>query len=427
MSQRPRRSPIGIIPHSEFIRDIDEAQYDAYKADPRIKVRSPDHFKEMQAHIKRMYDGVTVEHSFLDTSGSVFDCIPIEQQPSLRMKPGAAIAKAPDISRMLPADQAKTAQSGQVQPQLDPSKKDRNGNMMGCPPGTIPMRRLTLAQLGRYETLQDFFRKDPPVVAMATRPTAPDTTNEANNHRYAHADQNVDNVGGHSVLNLWQPTVVTPDQRMSLSQVWYIGGSGAATQTVEAGWQVLPDKYGHSQPVLFIFWTADNYATGAQNYNLDNPAFVQTNSSWAIGGSLSPVSTDGAQQYEIEIIYYLSEGNWWLYLGGSSASNAVGYYPASLFGGGQMATNAQWIKYGGETVCHAVGWGAMGSGQFASAGWQHAAYQRNIYYYPSAGGSAWANLTEVQGSPACYTINLASAPDPWNIYFFFGGPGGTDC
>src|SRR5579872_7017665 len=326
MSQKPQRPPIGIVPHPEFIKDLDSAQYDAYKADPRVKVRSPAHFKEMQSHIKHMYHGVTVESSFVDAAGSVFDCIPIEQQPSLHRHGRTTIAKAPDISNLLPPDHARHEQSGaQIQPQLSPDKKDRHGNMMGCPPGTIPMRRLTLDQLSRYETLQDFFRKTAPTVMVQQRPSAPDTTNESNNHRYAYANQTVDNVGGHSILNVWQPQVVTPNQRMSLSQKWYSAGSGASTQTAEVGWQVLPDKYGHSLPVLFIYWTPDNYTTG--NYNLDNPAFVQTNPAWAIGGALGPVSTDGAQQYEIEIIYYLSGGNWWLYLGGSSSANAVGYYP----------------------------------------------------------------------------------------------------
>jgi hypothetical protein len=301
--------------------------------------------------------------------------------------------------------------------------------MMACPTGTIPMRRLTLEQLGHYETLQDFFRKVPPALAAlerpGVRPTAPDPNDESKNHRYAYTRQTVDNIGGHSFLNVWQPTVTTPDQRMSLSQEWYTGGTGASTQTAEVGWQVLPDKYGHSQPVLFIYWTPDNYTSG--NYNLDNPAFVQTNPAWAIGGALGPVSTDGGQQYELEITYYLSGGNWWLYLGGTTAADAVGYYPTSLYNGGQMASNAQVITYGGETVCHAVGWGDMGSGQLASAGWQHAAYQRDIYYFPTGGGSAWANLSSQEPSPACYTVNLASAPDPWNVYFFFGGPGGTDC
>jgi hypothetical protein len=425
MSQKPDHSPIGIIAHSAFLRDVDSAQFQAYKADPRIRVRSAAHFAEMQAHIKSIYDGVTVHHSFTDSSGHVFDCIPIQDQPSLRDESARAIPKAPDISGLVPRDHARSKQVTPPAPQLDSTKKDRHGNSMGCPPGTIPIRRLTLDQLCRYETLQDFFRKVSPALAAVPRPTAPDPDNEGNNHRYAITRQTVDNFGGHSFINIWQPAVNTPDQRMSLSQQWYSAGTGPSTQTAEVGWQVLPDKYGHSQPVLFIYWTPDNYSTG--NYNLDASAFVQTNPNWAIGGSLDLVSTDGGQQYDLEVSFVLVNGNWWLYIGGTTDSDAVGYYPATLYNGGQMATSAQEISYGGETVCHAIGWGAMGSGLFANAGWQGAAYQRDIFFFPPEGGAVNANLTALELSPGCYSVDLGSAADPWNIYFFFGGPGGADC
>jgi hypothetical protein len=224
---------------------------------------------------------------------------------------------------------------------------------------------------------------------------------------------------------LYQPSV-NSDQVFSLAQHWYAGGSGTGHQTLEVGWQVYPAKYGHAQPVLFIYWTADNYVSTG-NYNLDAPAFVQTNNAWTIGGALSPASTVGGQQTEIEAGVYLFNGNWWLYMGGLAAENAIGYYPTSLYSGGQMATNATEILFGGETVTSAVSWPPMGSGNHASGGWQQAAYQRNIYYFPPGGGAQWAGLTPEQPSPACYTLTLASAPAPWGVYFFYGGPGGSNC
>src|SRR5207249_7804207 len=60
-------------------------------------------------------------------------------------------------------------------------------------------------------------------------------------HRYAHAYQNVNNYGGASWLNLWDPTPT--NHQFSLSQQWYVGGS--PVQTIEGGWQVYPDLYGH--------------------------------------------------------------------------------------------------------------------------------------------------------------------------------------
>lgn len=68
----------------------------------------------------------------------------------------------------------------------------------------------------------------------------------------------------------------------------------------------------------------------------------------------------------------------------------------------------------------------MGSGNFANA-WQFAAHQRDIYYFPPAGGAQYASLTGVQTSANCFTIIVSSAAAPWNEYFFFGGLGGTAC
>lgn len=124
--------------------------------------------------------------------------------------------------------------------------------------------------------------------------------------------------------------------------------------------------------------------------------------------------------------WYLYQGNWWLYLSGTSANNAVGYYPASLFGSGPLASNAKGIDYGGEVVDTST-WPPMGSGAFASAGWQQAAYQRDIYYFAVGGGAQNGALTGVQNSANCFTISVNSAPAPWNEYIFFGEPGGIDC
>jgi len=71
-------------------------------------------------------------------------------------------------------------------------------------------------------------------------------------------------------------------------------------------------------------------------------------------------------------------GNWWL----QAFGEWVGYYPGWLYGAGQMATHSELIEFGGEIV---GGNGTsynyyprMGSGQWASAWWEWAAYQRQI-------------------------------------------------
>ena len=250
--------------------------------------------------------------------------------------------------------------------------------------------------------------------------TVSPTVVAAGAHQWAWGEQRVANKGGDSRLNVWRPNV--DPGVFSLSQHWYSGGTGDGKQTVEGGWQVYPDKYGTTNPALFIFYTPDNYATGC--YNLDCAGFVQVNNSWVLGGSLLPVSTDGGTQYIIRMQWQLYEGNWWLFVKGAGNYIAVGYYPGSLYGSGQLSRNAEYVKYGGEVASNSSDEaGQMGSGNFANTGWQHAAYQRTIYYIDTSLTSHWANLSAHETASSCYTIDMHNnTGGSWATYFFFGGP-----
>jgi hypothetical protein len=384
-------------------------------------VRDEHEFARMRDYVVALHAGMDVTHSFADAAGKVFDCVPIDQQPSLKGL-DAAVAVPPDLGEVTGLGAAPDRDEA-LRPAAQHAEFDRYGNSTQCPPGCVPVRRIALSELARFETLESF-RSKVPRTRTGEDPSAP-VADLSQNHRYAYTEQDTDNFGGHNFTSVWAPAV-GDKQIFSLAQHWYAAGTGAGHQTLEVGWQVFPQKYGHAQPVLFIFWTNDNY-NHSQNYNLENPGFVQTNSAWSIGGALSPVSST-TQQYELEIAVYLHESNWWLYLGGTSAQAAVGYFPTSIYNGGAMATSASVLQYGGETVADVGGtWPAMGSGSFSADGWQKAAYQRDIFMFPTGGGAQYAALTPFSPSPGCYSTTLGAAQPPWNTYFFFGGPGGGDC
>ena len=127
----------------------------------------------------------------------------------------------------------------------------------------------------------------------------------------------------------------------------------------------------------------------------------------------------------------LFRGNWWLFLKGRGDYEAVGYYPTSIYKGGPLATSATDIKYGGETA-NSGPWPQMGSGQFADQGWQRAAFQKSIFYIPQdedGGTGVWADLSEFESAPDCYTIDTVPAArgGDWGSYLFFGGPGADSC
>jgi len=121
-------------------------------------------------------------------------------------------------------------------------------------------------------------------------------------------------------------------------------------------------------------------------------------------------------------------GNWWLFLQGAGTYDAVGYYPGSIYHGGQLSRYATAIDYGGETV-GSTSWPPMGGGAFASQGFKKAAYQRYIFYIDAASTSRWSSLRAQQPSPKCYTLKLtpAASGGTWETYFYFGGPGGRSC
>ncbi|CAN6460632.1 unnamed protein product [Victoria cruziana] len=230
--------------------------------------------------------------------------------------------------------------------------------------------------------------------------------------------------GAKATINVWDPSI-NGSNEFSLSQMWVLSGSfdGSDLNSIEAGWQVSPELYGDSKPRLFTYWTSDAYqATGC--YNLLCSGFVQTNSRIAIGASISPVSSDSGDQYDITILIWKDPklGNWWLSFG---ENNLVGYWPAELFT--HLADHAEMVEWGGEIV-NTRGNGQhtstqMGSGRFAAEGFRHSSYFRNIEVVDGDNslGPVGA-LSTLAEDPRCYDIASASS-EAWGDYFYFGGPG----
>src|SRR2546421_2722122 len=201
------------------------------RLDPRARVKHKGAFDAMKTHIASLYEGVEPLHSFEDAGGTVFDCIPVEQQPSLRGQ-SAAVADPPDLTPVLRGGEARMRPLVQEEAPEN-ARRDRHGNAAWAPPGSIPFPRVRIEELARFENLDAYFRKHAGVTASTPGvliEPSPETTPVE--HRYARVDQQVANVGGHSAFTLYGPTV-GKDQIFSLSQQWYYGGSGKELQTVE--------------------------------------------------------------------------------------------------------------------------------------------------------------------------------------------------
>jgi hypothetical protein len=382
-----------------------------------VKVRDRGAFDEMRAHVLRLYDGVTPVHTFV-SEGALFDCIPVSAQPAVRLLGLTRIERQPPVGTA--ADRSAAGRTpGDVRAVDSPLRlglRDPYGNRMSCVTDTIPMARVTLER--------DPLR-DAPVASSARAPAA--EACRVNRPRRG----GITSTPPRAVdITSWRQLVAhrTPSGGFTLSQQWY-ARQRAGRQTVEGGWVVYKDKFNSDKPVLFIFYTADNYGT-KKCYNLECGKFVQTSSHHYLGGSWVNYSTAGGAQWGFELQWKLYRGNWWLFIRGGGAFEALGYYPTSIFEGGQMSRNATQITYGGETAPPKP-YPQMGSGQHASQGWQRAAFQKSIFYIPrdeDDGTGVWASLTKLS-PPSCYSIDLVPSSEggSWGTYFYFGGPGGNSC
>src|SRR3954452_1397388 len=148
------------VPFQDFYRSVASARFEDYARKDGVKVTSADEFQRMKTHIVSTYEGVRVKNSFALGERDLIDCIDMRTQPALR-KDGrfTELAKtpAPMIAKEKRGDESR--QGTQVAPMLSARKKDQFGNVQYCEQGFIPMRRITLDELVRYETLADFFNK----------------------------------------------------------------------------------------------------------------------------------------------------------------------------------------------------------------------------------------------------------------------------
>ena len=226
--------PKGFPSLKAFLDSVNSAKYAEISARAESKVTHEDALGEMQAHILRLYDKTEALHSFTDEGGGVFDCIPIEQQPGLRGQPGlSALGTIPEKPDLKPIEAAGGAQD-ERKPSLivSPFGLHRTeGFAWECkalPAGNGPHTQGHARRYGPIRHLARFFcRKDPRGAGRPPQASIPPGVQARIYRRWAHAFQNVNNNGGHSFLNLWDPAIGA-NQIFSLSQHWYVGGSGAS-------------------------------------------------------------------------------------------------------------------------------------------------------------------------------------------------------
>jgi neprosin-like protein len=421
-------------------------------------------FERMKGFLVQLYEGTSCDHSFLDAAGNAIDCLPFDQQPTVK----AARKKGIELKSELPPPpeldhpaefgvnsmDSGPKPTGLVAP-LRQGRVDLYGNKVATPAGTVPFRRLTLAQLAQGGSLRRHFKKAParvhdprPVfhrrsahrpsapVAGGNVPIIPATTNTPNAHRYAvfqfgPFQQSGVISGISSYLNVWNPNPAPG--AMSLSQQWVLGPMTATghPQTIESGWQIQP-LFG-SQCVFFIYFNPDGYSTNSGYvYNQHMEGFIAAKgANWVPGVALGQTSTLGGTQYAFLMVWQRDkDGNWNLYMGTSDSDlSGVGYFPKEYYSPG-LASGADSIQFGGE-VAPQSGFsptGPMGSGIMpANAALSHfgnVAFQSHLQLQET-GGTSFQDVDDsgkITIAPDPQFYNGAFGTDSsWGKYFFFGG------
>jgi hypothetical protein len=403
-----------------FIEETREAQADDYIGKRGVRVKDQAAFEQMRRYLLDRYKGVHVSHSFVGSHDEDVDCIPIAEQMSLKSKSGEEERvewKLPEVPAISGKERKEPA-AGEFKGRksLDITLKrddfDQEGNERYCEDDTIPVRRVTLDDLVRFPDLNSFFRKGE---RRDDRPIPGDSQ-----HYYARGVQFVDNFGADSWLNVWSPTVAS--DQMSLSQIWVVADTGNNKQTVEAGWQVYPDKWDSDNAALFTYYTTGGYQDGTGCYNVDCSGFVQTANNVYLGSGFDHYSATDQTQWGFELQYKRNtDGNWWLFYRGPDNWIPVGYYPHSLFGAGALSRKADKIAFGGEDTGTPSA-KQMGSGTMSNQGFGKSAFQNTIFYIDTNTVSQWANLGKEEPDPTCYDTTINNIYGNWGTYLYFGGP-----
>ena len=234
--------------------------------------------------------------------------------------------------------------------------------------------------------------------------------------------------GGLSDMTVYTP-ILENSEGHSIYQMWLIGGS--PRQSVEAGWTVDPGLNGDLTPHLFTYFTTNDYTADGDNiggYNRLHTGWVQSSAATFPGSGLVTSRIDH-QVNRYEMLFMLWQGNWWFKI----ENEWVGYYPASLFGTGAMASSASWLSFGGEVFSGlpdpTTTTSQMGSGRKGEHGSDgYSAWQRNIgaiTAITAAGGTTFdfdGTAAAEDGSRYDIVQTMRSGTN-WGSFLFAGGPG----
>ncbi|KAG9440834.1 hypothetical protein H6P81_020999 [Aristolochia fimbriata] len=348
--------------------------------------------------------------SIQTANGDIFDCVHIYKQPAfdhplMKNYTIPKIPTSPPTGRINKAFASPNALSVMGLP---------DG---GCPDGTVPIRRVQRKDLLRAHFVSNFGKK----YDIQGSSSGGSINGLPTNHHWTKIETKPgDFYGTMAALNVWKPNVGSFDKSSS-SKFWLVAGAYNELNVIEAGWTVDGQLYGDLEPRLFIYWTSDGYSkTGC--FNTLCSGFVSVHKQVPIGAAITPVSTEGGDQFAVRISVWKDPTEWWLYIN----DEVVGFWPEKFFN--HLNKKADKVMWGGEVYSRndrelpPMGSGVAPGGR-DDDGFKKACYIRDINIVNDKNEYVEAPEDAIQYNDRskCYRLIDLGINRTWRRSFYFGG------
>ncbi|CAH2071256.1 unnamed protein product, partial [Thlaspi arvense] len=264
--------------------------------------------------------------------GEIYDCVDFYKQPAFdhaRLKNHAFHPEMKPSNIMYIPEKVKNEENGRYDNKTNFESVTLIG--IGCPRGTVPIRRTTKDDLIRQKRFNQVFDSN----------IHPQTKSEPGLHyaggrvRWKWNTRNL--AGGVARFSLYQTPFVNQLQ-FSSGLIKVSNG----TDFIKAGWTVNPTLYGDDHCRFFSYLhTRDDHC-----FNTNCPGFVITNPDFPLDYGFLKVSKTYVDIVEARILIFRdpSDGSWWLCIGDKPIT--IGFWPSDIFT--DLAYNADDVFWGGE-------------------------------------------------------------------------------
>ncbi|XP_016567048.2 uncharacterized protein LOC107865250 [Capsicum annuum] len=211
-------------------------------------------------------------------------------------------------------------------------------NGKGCPPGTVPIRRITKEDLIRQRNMPppEDVTFDDQLVATNNKSEPKGIYRSSRGYKVAIAqagnNKQAKFAGAGMTASIWNPHVEGLQHSACRLKIQ------KGPDIIQVGWRVDPTLYGDTQTRLFVHFQAGN----EHCFNTLCPGFVQVNPAIPVDMTFKDVSSRGDPWEDtMSINRDRASGNWWLYM--EEDHSPVGYWSQRIFTGlASFAMNVQW-------------------------------------------------------------------------------------